>query len=300
MKRTKILSVTIISGLILLVFSIACNKNPVTPPVHDTVTVIKNDTTTLTDTLYASKPDSTVNLKKGLLLYLPFTGNMADSSGNGNPTTPLNGASLTYDEHGYAKNAFGANGTNQVLLVTNNGSIKFDTAFSTSLDFMTVDESVRHDYLSMIDWNTALGPSFEYGNNIPSAPSILLNGVSDVTLGCSNYAVNTTADVADSTGFTPQLDRWYNLIVIYHRGTIQTYINGHLLSSKTGTGTAALLCPASQVVVGGWWVNDPVNLDGAVDNIRMYNRVLTPHEIAALSANYQVTSNSQRPGLRTH
>ncbi|HVV05477.1 MAG TPA: hypothetical protein VHC96_14700, partial [Puia sp.] len=33
-------------------------------------------------------PTDSVNLKSGLLLYLPFNGDFADSSGNNNPTVP--------------------------------------------------------------------------------------------------------------------------------------------------------------------------------------------------------------------
>ena len=287
--------------LCLLIFFIACTKNPnPTPPVHDTVTVIKNDTTKLTDTLYATKPDSTVNLTKGLLLYLPFSGNMADSSGNGNPTTPLNGASLAYDEHGYVNNAFGGDGTNKVLLVTNNGSIKFDTALSISLDFMTTDPSTRHEYLSMVDWNNGFSPSFGIGQNMPFNPSVVAGGFVDISTGCGNYGNLDPYPVGDSAIFYPQLYRWYNLIVVYHRGSMQTYVNGHLVSTKTSAGTKLLNCSDAYVVVGGWWIQDPINVEGALDNIRMYNRVLTPHEIAALSANYQVTSTSQRSGLRSH
>ncbi len=80
------------------------------------------------------------------------------------------------------------------------------------------------------------------------------------------------------------------------------YINGQLVSTKIGQGTLANLCPSSQVVIGNWCkfgggVGQP--MDGKLDNVRLYNRVLTPHEIVALSANYQVTSNGQRPALRT-
>src|SRR5579872_119602 len=155
MKPNSLLKLSGLMGaaLVCCVLSIttfpSCTKNPL--PIHDTVTVIKNDTTKLTDTLYATKPDPTVDLTKGLLLYLPFSGSIADSSGNKNPTTALNGASLTYDTHGYANQAFGANGTNQVILVTNNGSIKFDTAWSVSLDFMTTDLTSRHNLLSYVN-----------------------------------------------------------------------------------------------------------------------------------------------------
>src|SRR6185437_8576638 len=105
MNHRSALKLTGLLGLGLACCAIAttsfpsCSKS--SPPVHDTVTVVKNDTTKLTDTLYATKPDPTVNLAKGLLLYLPFSGNIADSSGNNNATTALNGASLTFDTHGY-------------------------------------------------------------------------------------------------------------------------------------------------------------------------------------------------------
>src|SRR5579872_3001159 len=85
----------------------------------------------------SSPPPPTTDLKKGLLLYLPFNGSIADSSGNNNPTQILgSGAGLTYDEHGYANSAYGSDGTSGRLQVTNNGSIQFDTAFTVSLSFM--------------------------------------------------------------------------------------------------------------------------------------------------------------------
>jgi hypothetical protein len=59
------------------------------------------------------------------------------------------------------------------------------------------------------------------------------------------------------------------------------------------------LYPGASVIVGDWWSGDPIGIAGEVDNVRRYNRVLTLHEIVALSANYQVTSNSQRPAVRT-
>ena len=95
----KQLTLSVATAAAVITFgAIGCTKTPPPPPpVHDTVTVIKNDT--LTDTLYATKPDPTVNLTKGLLLYLPFSGNIADSSGNNNPTL-ASGSVLTYDAHG--------------------------------------------------------------------------------------------------------------------------------------------------------------------------------------------------------
>lgn len=275
---------------------VACTKNT-TPPVTDTVTVVKNDTTIkiLTDTLYATKPDSTVNLTQGLLLYLNFSGNIVDSSGNNNPTQAV-GNVLTYDAHGYANSAFGGNGGTNEVLVTNNGSIQFDTAYSLSYGFM-VNNTGPQTYISMINNSTGEAPSFTTGTTLPGVSSFIF-GSEDESLGCSQYGQNNNLDIADTTGFLPVPGAWYNAICIYHRGTNMVYINGQLISTKVGQGTLANLCPTSQIVIGNWW-NGSQGMDGKLDNVRLYNRVLTPHEIVALSSNYQITSNSQQRQVRT-
>lgn len=291
-----------------MAFSLGCTKNPVpAPPVHDTVTIvrhdttIKKDTTKLTDTVYATRSDSTVNLTKGLLLYLNFTGNIADSSGNNNPTTAV-GSVLTYDAHGYTNSAFGSSGNGNKVYVTNNGSIQFDTAYSISFAFM-VNDNRAAAYLSMVDPVSGKGPSFLIGNTLAGVPSVVM-GTEDVTLGCSAYGTNDNLNAVDTTGFTPVPGAWYNAIGIYHKGLIQFYVNGKLMATKMGMGTRSNLCPGSQIIIGDWWNGNPpnnsLNISGKLDNVRLYNRVLTAHEITLLSKYYQITSNSQQPPLRSH
>jgi len=304
MNYSKILSFGIVLTGSLFTLFVACTKNtnPV-PPKHDTTTITKHDTTNLADTTYIPpKPDSTVNLTKGLLLYLPFTGSIADSSGNNNPTTAV-GTVLTYDAHGYANSAFGATGNGEKIYVTNNGSIKFDTAWAISLGFMTRDTRPQ-TYISMVDPATGNGPSFNFGNTLAAYPYYLACGSGDITLDCGSSGAVNNYNITDSTTFLPVAGSWYNAVVQYYKGTIRIYINGNLISTKVGAGTQALLCPNSKIVIGNWWdgnpANNSMNLNGKLDNIRLYNRVLTPHEIVALSSNYQISSNSVKPGLRTH
>ncbi|HLI94274.1 MAG TPA: LamG domain-containing protein [Puia sp.] len=229
-------------------------------------------------------------MKKGLLLYLPFSGNIADSSGNGNPTHST-GSVLTYDEHGYPDQAFGATGNGERVYVTNNGSIKFDTAWSLSFGFMMADN--RTEFLmSMVDPATGQGPSFTLGTTLPGVPGLTV-GTEDVSLGCEGYGRNDDINVVDTTALTPVPGCWYNAIAIYYKGSISVYINGQLISSKAGQGTASNLCAASQIVIGAWWDGDPLSLNGKLDDIRLYNRVLNPAEIARLACSYQVTSNAQ-------
>jgi hypothetical protein len=272
------------------IYSCSKSANP-SPPVHDTTVVTKTDTLDV-----PPPPDPTVNLKMGLLLYLPFDGNIADSSGNGNPTTAVGGNGLTYDAHGYANNAFGSDGSGTRIKVTNNGSIKFDTAFSISYDVM-INASQRQVFVSMLDPSTGNGPSFEVGASLTSIPNSDFY-VNDVSASCDlpgETPPQNSASITD-TSFVPQPGSWYNVICIYHQGTIQTYVNGVLNTTLAGPGNAALLCPNSEVVIGGWWDGDVVGLNGKLDEIRLYNRVLTPHEITTLAQNFQVTSEKVQPG----
>jgi hypothetical protein len=298
MMTRRILAACTTIFFVVLIFSISCTKNAnPNPPVHDTVTVTKHDTTRLTDTLYATKPDSTVNLKKGLLLYLPFSGNIADSSGNGNQTTAV-GSVLTYDAHGYANNAFGATGNGERIYVTNNGSIQFDTAWSLSFGFMTNSVNAHQYYISMVDPVTGKAPSFVAGVVLGAIGNFAI-GTEDVTLGCNNFGTNDNINITDTSSLVPVPGSWYNAVAIYHKGSVQVYINGKLNSTKTGLGTMAELCPASQIVIGGWWDGQLLGMNGKLDNIRLYNRVLTAHEIAILSSSYQVTSNGSKAGIIT-
>src|ERR1700753_2220092 len=117
MKKLSAFAVLLMTGVFLIY---SCSKN--------------NSGSTKTDTVF--KTIDTPDIKTGLLLYLPFNGSIADSSGNNLTTTAFNGGTLTYEEHGFANHAFGSPGNNTAVLVSNNGAIKMDTAFSISLDFM--------------------------------------------------------------------------------------------------------------------------------------------------------------------
>lgn len=277
MNPKKIQSILAFFSVLVLTLSISCSKNntPATPTT-----------------------DSTVNLSKGLLLYLPFSGNIADSSGNNNPTSAT-GSVLTYDAHGYANNAFGANGGGQKIYVTNNGSIKFDTAYSLSFAFTLNDTTNPGTFMSMIDPVTGKGVTFDIGLTFPGNHH-LDYGSEDISLGCDTYGKSDSVNVTDTTAFTPIPGSWYNAIAIYHKGATQIYINGNLIYAKAGKGTKANLCPSAKILIGAWWDSDPQFFNGKLDNIRLYNRVLTPNEIVELSKHYLVTSNSVKPGLQTN
>jgi len=290
-----------IAAFILVSLAISCTKNPITPPpVHDTVVVIKTDTTIKTDTIPYVDP-AINSLKNGLVLYLPLNGTMVDSSGYGNTVTAVNGGGLTYDMHGHPNCAFGGNGTGGRLIVSNNGAYKVDSAFSISFDFeINVSNGSTVTFLSLVNPTTGNGPTFNLGLNEPTHPYNFYFG-DNAAMGsdCSSSGLaNGANSVHDITSFTPLINNWYNAVCVFKNGADQVYINGNLVDSATKVVSPALFCTDANFIVGGWWNSDPQSINGRLDEVRFYNRVLTPHEITYLARNFQVNSTKQNPGLK--
>jgi hypothetical protein len=100
----------------------------------------------------------------------------------------------------------------------------------------------------------------------------------------------TAADTAlpsnvSSTGGAPTAGTWYHVVGVYNKpaGTIQLYING--VAQPSATAVTSWSATGSTTIGRAKWAG--VNTDfvnGAIDDVRIYQRVLTPAEIAALAA----------------
>lgn len=305
--NTKNLAVALalFSGLVLFGFAIGCTKNSnPSPPVHDTTTLIRHDTTRLNDTV-VQKLD-TPDLKTGLVIYLPFNGSLADSSGLANSVYAVNGASLGYDMHGYPNSALTDNGNGQYLQIPNNGSYALDTAFSISLDFMIRTAPAWNglgvpgleSLVSLVNTTNADGPTFHVVLGPTNEPQYLYLGVNNSTNGCGSIG-SLAGTLFDTTSFAPQVGAWYNCIITFTSGTVKVYVNGKLNSSATAAFQHVDFCPSASFVVGGWWSGDPESINGEIDEVRLYNRTLNPKQIAWLSRNFQLNSTKLSPGLQT-
>lgn len=292
----------------VLIFSFGCTKNTnPQPPVHDTVTVIHKDT------IYIPQPVDSASLRNGLVLYLPFNGSMADSSGNNNATTLVGGPVLDYDMHGYAQSAFSSPVDGARLEVTNSKGIHLDTAFSISLDFMInanpfynggADFHNLPVFLSYVDPSTGKGPTFNVGLSVPTAPQFFtwnVNGAQGED--CSGYGGVPGFYISDTTNFIPQIGAWYNAVCTFTKNAVSVYINGKLINTRTNSQiTSALFCPNSKFIVGGWWDggnSGSQSIRGKLDEVRVYNRTLTAKEVAYLSRNFQLNSTSINSNLKT-
>ncbi|HTR31927.1 MAG TPA: LamG domain-containing protein [Puia sp.] len=297
MRRLNLREITLLAAVGL---TTACTKNSNPKTIYDTISV----TVTKTDTLRLPPPNDTPNLTDGLVLYLPFTnGSFADSSGLNNQVTAVNGALLGYDMHGYAQSAFTESGNGAVLTVANNGSYAVDTAFSLSFDFMIRSTpyyagggnySGLQCLLSLVDFTNGNGATFAAGFTDPDAPTQFNFAVTSSFLGC-----NKPTDTSNhfNPGFTPQLGAWYNAICIFSHKVAYTYINGQLATTQQIDTDSTTFCSNASIVIGGWW-NATEPLNGAIDEVRMYNKALTSKQIAWLSRNFQINSTARKAGLQ--
>jgi hypothetical protein len=294
------------SGLIMLLlymgFLSSCTKNSTPTTIYDTVRVTK------TDTVQLPPPNDTPNLTNGLVIYLPFTnGSYADSSGLNNTVTAVGGAQLGYDMHGYPQSAYNGTGNGGYLMVANNGSYAVDTAFAVSFDFMTRalgsysccgQFNGLPYFLSIVDVANGNAPTFGCGFILPGAPQYFDFGINGSSSSCDSSGTDDSTNITDTAySFSPQIGAWYNAILEFSHGTLTTYINGQLISTKTGGPDSVLFCPNASFVVGGWW-GGYQNMNGELDEIRFYNRTLNAQQIAWLARNFQINSTAQKPSLQ--
>ncbi|WP_205509873.1 LamG domain-containing protein [Longitalea arenae] len=241
------------------------------------------DSTCNTDTIYLPPPPDTsckTDLTKGLLAYYPFNGNFNDESGNGNNATAKNGAFLTTDMVGKASKAAGFDGINDYLIVPGNSKLNADTV---TLSFQVMVKTINRRHVTVSKINFATGQSLSYGihNSQPSDNKWNFG----VTPGTDPCAKNDPYDpgMANYANQTMEANRWYNVIASFAGGSQKLYIDGVLQGTKTRTFANAKKCDNGDLMIGGWWSNDIVSIDGKIDEVRLYKRLLSDCEIKKLA-----------------
>ena len=143
----------------------------------------------------------------------------------------------------------------------------------------------RHYVFSRANFENATGVMSGIGveNNTNNKFSF---GVVSNTEDCSAVS-NSTNLYGIYANNTIQPARWYNIVASFAGGVQKYYINGVLQGSFTRSFTKTKQCSNSNLVIGGWWKNDITSIDGKIDEVRLYNRVLTDCEISSLSETFK-------------
>ncbi len=205
--------------------------------------------------------------QKGLVGYWDLSGDTKDRTPYGNDGT-VSGASLTTDRKGQANSAYSFNGTSDFIDFGTNSVLKPFTALTIS--------------------------SWVYFNSNP--PGGWSNWIVDQKNSYALYLVNGKIRFATSRVTFGWHDadaatlltggNWYHIVGTWDGTTKTIYLNGVADWGPTViSGDTLITDPNDHFLTGkryddGWW------LDGVLDDVRIYNRALSPAEITRLYESY--------------
>jgi Concanavalin A-like lectin/glucanases superfamily/Putative metal-binding motif/CARDB len=220
----------------------------------------------------------------GLVAWYPFNGNANDATGNANNIGTVLGATLTADRYSNLNSAFRFDGVDDYI--RGNGVNYPINERTISLWFLLDDLTTHHMFVNYGGRPGTCGTSFLSGLSYPSIFTASHCSVKDALAPGNSIVAN----------------KWYNLIITSGSGKTSFYLDGLLVRDTAldyngmtfppffSFGVAVNpegLPPFSDVNVG--------YLKGKLDEIGIWNRVLTPQEVQQV-----FQSNSGSPNNALH
>jgi hypothetical protein len=217
---------------------------------------------------------SLASLNDGLVAHWNFNegaGSTLGESINGLNGT-IHGATWT---QGVAGSALSFDGSNDYVEMQVPNTLKIDLPFTFSAWVKVHARSTKQQYIIVNDDSVS-----QY---LGAVVSIMPSGV--LGIGYNDGGPGTSSDRRSKIGNTSlNLDTWYHIAVIMSGPTnMHTFINGVEDSGYyTGSGDGIAYSPYGSAYIG---TSNPGigTLNGLIDDLRMYDRVLTSQEIAQLA-----------------
>jgi hypothetical protein len=202
------------------------------------------------------------SLESGLVAHYPFNGDADDESGNG-----LNGtvseATLATDRSGNTNRAYNFDGDNDMIAVSDHSLLDITSQISLSAWIYPTETKTQ----VIIRKSPNITPPPPYG--------LALSATGDTIFNLSPTGVFTQLR---KTGY--ELNKWSFIVGTYDGTTMKLYVNGNLEETLSTSGS---LNQNDDPLLIGTRLRLPADtFKGKLDNIRIYNRVLSADEIRAL------------------
>jgi hypothetical protein len=215
-------------------------------------------------------------LNNGLIAYYPFNGNAEDRSGNNNNGV-ISGATLSSDIFGHPKCAYYFNGLNNYI------SLKPADNF-VGLNNYSISLWVKPTVI------TTNGGGVIYGLGSSSyGPVHGLTYQSSATLFSGSYNVGTNPIQSYSKSCCYNPNNWIYVVVTRDNSIINLYIDGILIPSQAtsminGQNADYGSSPFAAILGGRSSLDSQNFFTGVIDEVRVYNRVLSENEITTLKS----------------
>jgi len=274
----------IVSGSVLLYFLFFSTGTQLASCQKETIydTVIVKDTVTIRDTVDCNCYD----LKDGLVAWYNFKGgNLNDSSGKNNHIV-FNNATKTTDRFGNANGAYLFNGTSSYMRVAHNSSLNPPQAIT-----LAAIVKVNGFYQGLCKGNFIVGKqvyndaedgfyTLRFSDTTGCAAPLDVNNIYFHGAYGDYAAPNGSSAGANADAI--KTGRWYSVVYTYANGVSKIYLDGVLKSERNDPG---VFTGGNGDVYIGKSINTqyPYWLNGAIDDVRIYNRALCDGEVKQLN-----------------
>ena len=237
--------------------------------------------------------ETTVNLENNLVAHYPLDGNTDDISGNGNNGIGYNISytkGVTGDDNGACR--FGGVDSPGYIKVPNSESLKFSDGFTFTCYFKPMGWKGKNTSSTVVDYGSHC---IFAKSNTTTGPTLMFKGSSDGlrTWSEATGTQNQWASI-DSEDLLPNgnyLNQWVHVAVTYSKSKKQArlYVNGVLVKQKylmTDVDYAPM--NGKDLYLGQFLGSSMMNpMNGALDEVRIYNRYLGPTEIHNISVQFK-------------
>lgn len=211
-----------------------------------------------------------VQIPAGLVTYYPFNGNTKDYGTEKNDLT-VTGAAPTTDRNGNPNGAYYFNGASFMQKLSPTG-LPMGTNPRTICGWFNKSSTIGEYIVGYGSFTASQGNGLVVTDTVTG----MFGVANDVTIGHEGFR-----------------NQWMHLCGIYSSGNVEVYENGVLRVSDTKS-WSTVSGPSLEV---GRRLDGAGQFSGDLDEIRIYNRVLSLSEIRTLSGAYptQVTTWNQTP-----
>jgi hypothetical protein len=222
-----------------------------------------------------AQPPAVDSLKVGLIAYYQFNNSGVDSSGKGNDVAYYANITPTSNRAGKPNSAFAFNGQNSYLMIRDNADLRLSNTNFTINTWIKMEDYNPYDLGSIILSKRFTGVNKGYNFGI--------NGLGSTPIGSIQFGPGGGYPTATSTALISK-NTWYMITMVYNfsTGKMKIYRNGVYdteggILPLDGTINADLYVGRDQPFLGTNYF-----LNGSLDDIRIYNRALSPQLIQRL------------------
>lgn len=233
-------------------------------------------------------------LTSGLVAHWTFSGNVNDVSGNGHHGNANN---ITYGSGklGVANSSAVFNGTSSYISIPYKSDLNVDS-FTICAMVKVNDYYPGACQANAIFWRGAQFQNGFYSLFFMDNPFTNSCQLRDTSKNVFTSEVNQT--IVSSSGipwqYTPTIvsNRWYCVVTVYDKNTSKIYVDGQLKSTFTalqGTMGVSNLGASIGASRFGSFSSFPYWLNGEIDDLRLYNRALSPSEVGQYCGMFDTT-----------